>query len=80
MTGGAGQVGETVTPGLDFNYPGVTSGMGRVHAPTPEQTPFRNGEKTSTNDSGSGDSFTVKSTKNGKKKYTPKIPLVRVAD
>lgn len=80
MTGGAGQVGETVTPGLDFNYPGVTSGMGSVHAPTPEQTPFKNGEKTSTNDSGSGDCFTVKSTKKSKKKYTSKIPLVRVAD
>lgn len=80
MTGGAGQVGETVTPGLDFNYPGVISGMGSVHAPTPEQTPFKNGEKTSTNDSGSGDCFTAKSTKKSKKKYTSKIPLVRVAD
>jgi hypothetical protein len=48
---------ESTTPGLFFQKPGSISAMGNPVAPTPSQTPFYNGAKTTGVNSGSGDKF-----------------------
>lgn len=49
---------EQTAPGLFFQQPGSVLGMGNPVAPTPGQTPFAGGVKTSVqSDSGSGDKF-----------------------
>ena len=48
---------ESVAPGLLFQRPGSISNMGPAVAPTPTQTPFFNGAKTTIANSGSGDKF-----------------------
>jgi len=61
---GGGNISGPVSPNVSnvgngfYNTPGMISNMGDIHAPTPDQTPFKNGEKTSIKDSGSGDKFT----------------------
>lgn len=66
---GGAQMGGTVSSGHGFfQMPGSISSEGNPIAPTSTQTPFVNGEKTSTLDSGSGDKFLGKINKSKKKK------------
>jgi len=50
-------INEAMTPGAYFQKPGMISAMGNPVAPTPTQSPFYNGEKTTIANSGSGDKF-----------------------
>ena len=55
--GDSAQLFESTTPGLFFQKPGSVSAMGNAVAPTPGQTPFVNGVKQMSSNSGSGDKF-----------------------
>lgn len=66
--GGAAMAGATSAGDGFFQMPGSISSEGNPIAPTYTQTPFVNGVKTSTSDSGSGDKFQTTINKKKQKK------------